>query len=130
MSIAGEGQRWERTTNKLESQWGHLKRGRRQSHGRGTLTRDFQALPEEYLLVSNLENPIYVELVLEGNLDNLPSKLAAASREAGSFDAWRRRRRPAHISQIPRRQLRETDFLDHLVSACHDHCDPHHGRVA
>lgn len=125
----GHGQRWERTTNDLEKQWGGLKRGRRRTHGRGKLTRDFQSLPEEYLLVANLENPIYLQVVLGGGLEALPSKLAAASRQAGTFDAWRRRR-PRVIGQPPRRQLRDPDFLVHLVDACRDHCHSSHRKVA
>ena len=116
------GERWERTTNKLESDWGGLKRGRRRTHGRGKLTRDFQALPEEYLLIRKLENEAYVALVFGGSLESLPSKLAAASREAGSFDAWRRRRRPRLLGKLPRHLLREDDFVDHLIQACDDHC--------
>jgi hypothetical protein len=125
-----EGGYCERTTNKLERQWGQLKRGRRQSHGRSILTRDFQSLPEEYLLVSNLENQIYLDLVLDGSLHNLPAKLALASQGAGTFDAWRRRSCPRPIGQIPRRQLRDTEFLEHLVVACHDHAAPTLNRVA
>jgi hypothetical protein len=115
-----EGEAWERTNNRLESRWGGLKRVRRQTHGRSKLTRDFQALPEEYLLVANLENETYVELVFGGSLEALPAKLAAASREAGSFEAWRRRRHPRLIGQLPRRELRQEAFLDELIDTC-DH---------
>jgi hypothetical protein len=117
-SVRPTGQNWERTTNKLESGWGILKRGRRRTHGRGKLTRDFQSLPEEYLLIPNLENDIYVELVLGGTLGSLPAKLAEASREAGSFDAWRRRRRPRLAGELPRRLLRQDNFVDDLLAAC------------
>jgi hypothetical protein len=116
LPAAGEG--WQRTTNQLESDWGGLKRRRRRTHGRGKLTRDFQSLPEEYLLVPNLENETYLELVLGGSLESLPAKLAEVSREAGSFDAWRRRRRPRLLGQLPRRLLRDDDFVDHLLDAC------------
>jgi hypothetical protein len=116
------GERWQRTTNQLESDWGSLKRRRRRTHGRGKLTRDFQSLPEEYLLVPNLENEIYLQLVLGGSLDALPAKLAEASREAGCFDAWRRRRRPRLLGELPRRLLRADDFVDHLLDACIHYC--------
>jgi hypothetical protein len=115
------GERWERTTNKLERDWGGLKRSRRQTHGRGKLSRDFQALPEEYLMIPNLENEVYLQLVLGGSLESLPSKLAEASRQAGSFDAWRRRRSRLP-GQLPRRLLREDAFINHLIEACHHHC--------
>jgi hypothetical protein len=126
----GDGEHWERTTNKLESQWGGLKGGRRQTHGRGKLTRDFQALPEEYLLVPNLANDTYVELVLGGHLEALASKLAAASREAGSSDACRRGRRPRLIGQLPRRLLRQDGFLEELIDTCHHHGQPSGEKAA
>jgi hypothetical protein len=117
-SLPAAGQPWPRTTNQLESDWGVLKRGRRQTHGRGKLTRDFQSLPEEYPLVRNLENETYLQVVLGGSLESLPDKLAEAAREAGSFDAWRRRRRPRLLGELPRRLLREDNFVDHLIETC------------
>lgn len=116
------GERWQRTTNQLESDWGNLKRRRRRTHGRGKLTRDFQSLPEEYLLIPNLQNETYLELVLGGSLESLPAKLSEASRGAGSFDAWRRRRRPRLLGQLPRRLLREDNFVDDLLDACLRSC--------
>jgi hypothetical protein len=116
------GERWQRTTNQLESDWGGLKRGRRRTHG-GALTRDFQSLPEEYLLIRNLENETYPQVVLDGRLESLPGKLARASREAGSFDAWRRRRRrPRLIGELPRRLLRDDDFLEQFLDTCIHYC--------
>jgi hypothetical protein len=116
------GERWQRTTNQLESHWGGLKRRRRRTHGRGKLTRDFQSLPEEYLLIPNLENETYLQVVLDGSLESLAAKLAEASREAGSFDAWRRCRRPRLLGELPRRLLREDDFIDHLLDTCLQYC--------
>jgi hypothetical protein len=53
------GECWQRTTKQLESDWGGLKRCRHRMDGRVKLTRDFQTLPEEYLLILNLENETY-----------------------------------------------------------------------
>lgn len=117
-----EGERWHRTTNQLEQDWGRLKRRRRQAHGRGSLTRDFVALPEEYTLVLNLRNATYVDLVLGGSLDTIPSKLAEASHEAGPFYVWQQRRRPQLFGQLPRRLLRAEDFIHNLIGACEQHC--------
>ena len=103
---------------------------RRRTHGRAKLTRDFQSLPEEYLLIPNLENETYLQVVLGGSLESLPAKLAEASREAGSFDAWRRRRRPRLLGELPRRLLREDDFVDHLLDACLHYCQPPVQRAA
>jgi len=128
--LPAPGERWQRTTNQLESDWGTLKRRRRRTHGRGKLTRDFQSLPEEYPLIRNLENEAYLQLVLGGSLESLPAKLAEASREAGSFDAWRRRRRPRLPGELPRRLLREDDFVDHLLHACVHSCQRAPQRAA
>jgi hypothetical protein len=128
--LPAAGEHWQRTTNQLESDWGTLKRRRRRTHGRGKLTRDFQSLPEEYPLIRNLENEAYLQLVLDGSLESLPAKLAEASREAGSFDAWRRRRRPRLPGELPRRLLRQDDFVDHLLDACVHSCQPAAYRAA
>lgn len=122
-------ERWERTTNQLERAWRGSKRARRLTHGRGKLTRDFQALPEEYMLVSNLENATYVQLVLGGNLDELPSRFAEASRQAGSFSAWRRRSSAHLIGQVSRSLIRHDDFLDDLIDACDEHCQTSHNAA-
>jgi hypothetical protein len=116
------GASWKRTTNQLERHWGGMKRVRRRAHGRGKLVRDFLSLPEEYLLVPNLENPIYVELVLGGSLESLPVRLAEASRDAGTFAAWNRSGRPCRVGQLSHRLLRRDDFIDDLITVCHRHC--------
>lgn len=128
--LPAAGQPWQRTTNQLESDWGTLKRRRRQTHGRGKLTRDFQSLPEEYPLIRNLDNETYLQVVLGGSLDTLPAKLAEASRDAGSFAAWRRRRRPRILGELPRRLLREDDFVEHLLHACIQSCQASAHRAA
>jgi len=124
-----QAEHWHRTTNELEGDWRHLKRCRRRAHGRGNLTRDFMALPEEYTLVLNLQNATYVELVLGGSLDAIPSKLAEASHEAGPFYVWQQRRRPQLLGQLPRRLLRAEEFIHKLIKACEDHC-PDYEAVA
>jgi len=112
------GETWHRTTSQLEQSWGSLKRCRRQAHGRARLTRDFMALPEEYALVLNLQNATYVDLVLGGRLEELPSKLAEASRQAGSFSQWRKRHRPQLLGRLPRCLLRAEDFIQNLIDVC------------
>lgn len=119
---AAQGERWHRTTNPLESDWGHLKRRRRQAHGRLSLSRDFVALPEEYPLVLNLQNATYLGLVLGGTLEALPSQLARASQGAGPFYVWQQRRRPQLLGQIPRRLLHDEAFIHNLIEACECHC--------
>ena len=112
----------ERTTNGLESWWGASKRRCRQRHGRKKLTREFRSLPAEYMLLGNLENPEYVELILDGELENLAEKMAAAGRMAGPWTQWRVAQQPLNQGRLPQRFIRRNDFLDELTSLYHDHC--------
>jgi hypothetical protein len=59
------------------------------------LTREFRSLPAEFMLIGNLENPKYGELVLDGDLSKLPEKLAAAGRTAGPWTTWRSASNPS-----------------------------------
>lgn len=111
----------ERTTNQLEGFWGASKRRCRQRHGRRQLTRDFQSLPAEYMLVGNLDNPRYVELVL-GELSALPRKLAEAGRTAGPWTHWRQAQQPLRAGYLPRRLVRAENFLDTLLVTYQDQC--------
>jgi hypothetical protein len=104
-----------RTTNGLESHWSERKRCRRQIHGRSKLTRDFYALPSEYMLIPNLNNPCYSEIVL-GSLDQLPEKMAEAGKTSGPYMEWNKRQKPAHIGRLPTRLLRRENFIHDLIN--------------
>jgi len=104
-----------RTTNGLESHWSEGKRTRRQTHGRSKLTRDFHALPPEYMLIPNLNNPCYIEIVL-GSLDQLPEKMAEAGKTSGPYMEWYKRQKPMHIGRLPTRLLRRENFIDDLIN--------------
>lgn len=119
----------ERTTNGLESYWRQTKRVRRRTHGRRKLTRDFQALPEELMLVANLDNPRYVELVL-GDPDNLCDKLAEAGRTAGPFSVWQKQRNQSGLGHLPKRFLRKENSLEHLLGYYDDWQQQGHTRAA
>ena len=110
-----------RTTNDLESDWGRSKRRRRQTHGRKQLVRDFEALPAEYMLVGNLENDRYIELVL-GGLGRLPEKLAEAGQTAGPFSKWLAARHPLNAGRLQKRLLRTEGLLNKLVDVYEAGC--------
>ncbi len=103
-----------RTTNGIETHWSGAKRIRRQTHGRSKLTRDFKALPAEFMLIPNLNNPRYVEIVF-GDLERLAEKLAQAGKTSGPYSAWCKRQQPVHIGRLPARLLRKENFIDDLV---------------
>lgn len=119
----------ERTNNGIETYWRQSKRARRCVHGRGKLTQDFQALPQEYMLIQNLDNPRYVELVL-GTLDNLAEKLADAGRTAGSFSEWRRQTRQSTLGRLPKRLLRKENSLGELLGYYDDWQEQAPAKVA
>jgi hypothetical protein len=111
----------QRTTNSLESHWCTTKRRCRKRHGRNKLTRDFQCLPPEIMLVPNLENPQYVEQIL-GGLGQLDAKLAEAGQTAPPWTEWWSRQKPVQTARLPRRLLRQENLIDKLVVAYDNQC--------
>ena len=75
------------------------------------------------MLVLNLENPSYVEFVL-GDLACLPEKLALAGRTAGPWTHWRalQLEDPLNTGRLPRRLVREENFVDNLITFYDDQC--------
>lgn len=104
-----------RTTNALETHWTQGKRMCRQIHGRSHLTRDFRALPAEFMLVPNLRQESYLQQVLGGGLDRLANKFADLSMPQGGFHRWRQNQRPEPCGRLPKRLLREPQFIDKLL---------------
>ena len=99
---------------------GHSKGVLRRSHGRKKLTLEFQALPQEYMLVFNLEIPRYEELVL-GDRSRLPEKLADAGKHAGPFTQWLAKRKPLNLGRLPKRILRQENFVEKLIGVYEEH---------
>ena len=117
-----EGPQGERTTNGLEQAWGTSKRMCRKRHGRKKLTTEFQSLPAEVMLVGNLEQPRYVERVLDGDIGQLSKHLAEAGRTAGAWTAWRQHQQPLNTARLSRRLLRRENLIDSFVSVYQDRC--------
>ena len=92
-----------------------------QANGRKKLTREFQCLPPEVMLVPNLQNPEYVERVL-GDLSELPVKLAQAAQSAPPWTQWRKGQKPINTGRLPQGLLRRENVIDNLVVIYHDQC--------
>jgi hypothetical protein len=118
-----------RTTNDLESHWGMAKRGCRHTQGGRKLTRTFEALPAELMLVPNLENPHYVEIVF-GSLDQLAEKFSEAPSTGIRYSAWRRDNGSLNLGRLPRRTLRRENFLEDLMKTYDAQCKAKASRVA
>ena len=119
-----------RTTNQLEGHWGEAKRACRQTQGRRKLTRTFDALPAELMLIPNLRNSQYVDIVLGGSLDHLAAKFAEANSNDSSYASWRRTNTSLNLGRIPRRILRQPDFIEHVTEVYDDQCRAEHRKVA
>ena len=119
----------ERTTNPLESHWSKTKRCCRKRHGRKKLTRDFQCLPPEVMLIPNLQSPEYLERVL-GALSELPAKLAQVAQSAPPWTDWRKRQKPINTGRLPQAILRRENVIDDLVIVYDTQCRSENTKAA
>jgi hypothetical protein len=117
-----KGDAGERTTNGIEQTWGASKRRCRKRHGRKKLAKDFQSLAAEFMLLGNLEQQRYVEVMLDGKLDQLAKHLADAGRTAGAWTKWRAQQQPLNTARLPKRLLRRENLIETFVSAYQGHC--------
>jgi len=103
-----------RTNNPAEHRFGSMKQGVRRKVGLKKLTRQIQAMRPEALLVRNLANQEYLNLVLDGTLENLPSAIA---KQWGIAQAIRKSRKQAtsdHPMPTTKKQLRNPLLLDNV----------------
>jgi hypothetical protein len=119
-----------RTTNQLEGHWGEAKRACRQTQGRRKLTRSFDALPAELMLIPNLRNSKYIDIVLGGSLDHLATKFAEANSNGSSYATWRQTNTSLNLGRIPSRILRQPDFVEHVTEVYTDQCRAKHRKAA
>jgi hypothetical protein len=115
------GHQAERTTNGLEATWGANKRKCRKRNGRKKLTLDFKSMAAEVMLVGNLEQARYVEVMLGGDIKALARHLADAGRTAGAWTVWRQQQ-TLNTARLPRRLLRQENLIETFVSAYQEHC--------
>jgi hypothetical protein len=111
-----------RTTNRLERHWSQSKRTSRQTQGRRKLTRTFQALPPELMLIPNLRNPDYVSAVLGGDPDQLAAKFAETAQQPVSYASWRKTNTSLNLGRIPNRILRQSNFVEQVIEIYDTQC--------
>ena len=111
-----------RTTNDIEGHWSQSKRACRKTQGRRKLTRTFNALPAELMLIPNLRNTQYLTAVLDGCLDNLSAKFADVNTEDRSYPSWRRANPSLNIGRISPRILRQPDFVEQVIEIYDGKC--------
>jgi hypothetical protein len=111
----------ERTTNALEGSWRARKRKCRKRHGREKRTRDLQSLPAEFMLVANLQQARYVELVVGGDINELSRHLAEAARTAGPWTSWQQQE-TLNTARLPKRLLRQENLVESFVTVYQEQC--------
>ena len=107
----------ERTNNVSEHRFGTTKQGLRRKVGTKKLTRLIQAMRPEELLIANLDDPEYLEIVCGGNLENLPALFAQNWKAAQAIRTERRKRISNHPIPIRKKILRDDEILARLKRA-------------
>jgi hypothetical protein len=103
-----------RTNNPVEQRFCSTKRGVRRKVGAKKLTRQVQAMRPEALLVWNLGEPQYVNLVLGGSLANLPSTMAKHWHLAHTTRQQRLTPSTEHPMPTTKKQIRNPKLLDNI----------------
>lgn len=106
-----------RTNNVSEHRFGDTKQGLRRKAGTKKLTRQIQAMRPEQLLIANLDDPDYLQIVCGGSLENLPALFAEVSNEAQAIRLDRRKKTTNHPIPIRKKVLRGSEILTCLKRA-------------
>jgi hypothetical protein len=67
------------------------------------------------MLVPNLRLESYRQQVPGGGLERLAARFADLPSPQGGFHRWRQQQRPEPCGRLPKRFLREDDFIDKLL---------------
>lgn len=104
-----------RTNNVAEMLFGEDKRHLRRRMGIANLKRAVATARPERLLVSNLNREVYVNLLLDGSVENLVSHFPSCDEEAKKIRQRRRNRRTDKAIPLRARDIRDEDFLDKVT---------------
>ena len=103
-----------RTNNLAEHRFGSIKQGARRKVGAKKLTRYLQAMRAEELLVPNLADPEYVEMVCPAGLANLPAAIAQHWHLAQAIRAERQEPTTDHPMPTTKNQIRNPRLLERI----------------
>jgi hypothetical protein len=107
----------ERTNNVSEHRFAHTKQGLRRKLGTQKLARSIQAMRPEELLVANLDDPQYLQILCGGKLENLPAAFAQTWKVGQAIRRARRAAISTHPIPISKKTLRADAFLPRLQQA-------------
>lgn len=100
-----------RTNNPAEHRFGATKQKLRRKVGAKKLARQLQAMRPEALLIWNLSDAEYVNLVLDGSLANLPAAVAKHWKSASAIRKERLTPTTDHPMPTTKQQLRNPQLL-------------------
>ena len=103
-----------RTNNLCEHRFGSTKRKLRRKVGSKKLTRYIQAMRPEVLLLPNLDDASYVDIVYGGNLENLASTFSACWSTVQTIRRERRQTKTSHPMPTTKQQLRRPQLLENV----------------
>ncbi|RLG69563.1 MAG: hypothetical protein DRO11_07580 [Methanobacteriota archaeon] len=106
-----------RTNNAPEHLFGKTKQGWRRRTGTKRLSRHIQGAPAEELLVANLDNKAYVDIVYDGQLSNMAQKFAESYDAATQIREARERQREQDQTRVRKTLIRDADFLRKIFEA-------------
>jgi len=108
----------QRTNNLAEHRFARKKQGLRRKLGTKNLARYVEAMRPEEFLVDNLRDPVYLQIVCGGSLENLASSFAQNEQMGREIRSARRANKTTN-RPIPakRKLLREEGFLSKLGRA-------------
>ena len=107
----------QRTNNLSEYLLGSTKQGLRRKLGTKNLARYVQAMRPEELLVENLKDTDYLQIVCGGNLQNLANSFAENWQAGQRIRTTRRAKTTNHAIPTRKKCLREDAFLSKLKGA-------------
>jgi hypothetical protein len=107
----------DRTNNLSEQHFSNTKNGWRRKLGVKKLTRHLKAARHEELLLTNLDQPEYINIVYDGNLGNMPSLFAKNCHQARQIRKLRDSKEEKRALPIGKKFLRTSGVLPEVVAA-------------
>ena len=107
----------DRTNNLSEQHFSNTKKGWRRKPGVKKLTRHLKAARHEELLLTNLDQPEYINIVYDGNPDNMPSLFAKNCHQARQIRKLRDGKEEKRALPIGKKFLRTSGVLTEVVAA-------------
>lgn len=117
-----------RTNNLSEHRFGLTKRDLRRKVGTKKLTRYIQAMRPEVLLLPNLDDAGYVDIVFGGSLDNMSATFSEHWSTAQTIRRERRQSNTDHPMPTTKRQLRRPHLLENVKQLVRTTIEQHQRR--